>query len=88
MGTVLQFKSKEISMQPQLDTLKQYTEFLIEYDPDDNLVYISGLTKDDFWDEISIEDDVAEPESYAWGYHDCLKQMGYFSTVSQVDYEE
>ena len=71
-----------------LDTLKQYSEFMIEYDNDENLVYISGLTKEGFWDEISIQDDIAEPESYAWGYHDSLKAQGIFSTVTPVEYED
>lgn len=65
-----------------------YTEYLIEYDTENNVVYISGLNKDLFWEELFIEDEIAEPESYAWGYHDALKEKGYFSTVEQVVYED
>ena len=75
-------------MNPLHDTLKKYTEYMIEYDTDDNLVYISGLTKEDFWDEIDIQEDIADPESYAWGYHDSLKSQGIFSTVTPVEYTE
>lgn len=86
MGNVIEFKRG--NMTALLDTLKQYSEFMIEYDVEDNMVYISGLTKDKFWDEIIIEEDIAEPESYSWGYHDALKSQGIFSTVTPVEYED
>lgn len=61
-----------------------YSEYFIEYDNENNTVYISGLDPDDFWIEVAIETDVAEPESYAWGVYDTLKRHGIFSTVDQV----
>ena len=70
-----------------LDKLNQYTEFMIEYDTDALVVYISGLDKDGFWFDLSIEEDVNDPESYAQGYQTALKELGYFSTVTKVVYE-
>lgn len=70
-----------------LDTLKKYTEFMIEYDNDALVVYISGLDADGFWFDLLIEEDVNDPESFALGYQTALKERGYFSTVSKVVYE-
>lgn len=70
-----------------LDALKTYTEFMIEYDNDALVVYISGLDSDGFWIDLLIEDEVNDPESFAQGYHTALKERGYFSTVTKVVYE-
>jgi len=63
----------------------EYLEYFIEYDVLNNAVYVSGLDKDNFWTEVSTETDIAEPESYAWGYHDSLKLQGIFSQVEEID---
>lgn len=65
-----------------------YTEYMIEYSNDENIVYISGLDLDLFWQEILIEEDIAEPQSYAEGFQDALKTMGIFSTVSEVEFDD
>jgi hypothetical protein len=53
-----------------------YTSYLVEYDNANNVVYISGKDMDGFYIEFGVQDDVAEPESYAWGYADALKYQG------------
>lgn len=70
-----------------LDNLTKYTEYLIEYDTDALVVYVSGLDENGFWFDISIEDEVNDPESYAQGYQSALKERGYFSTVTKVVYD-
>lgn len=70
-----------------LDKLNLYTEFLIEYDNDALVVYISGLDKDGFWFDLLIEDGVNDPESFAQGYQTALKERGYFSTITKVIYD-
>lgn len=67
--------------------MTKYNEYLIEYDPDNLMVYVSGLDGDNFWDELFIEEDVNDPESYALGYQDSLKAQGIFSTVQKVIYD-
>lgn len=68
----------------------EYSEYLIEYDNHNNIVYISGLDPDQFWIELETQSDVADPESYAWGRHEAYKQLNIFSTIINVDeiYEE
>lgn len=56
--------------------IPEYISYLIEYDLESNTVYVSGRDVDDFYDELSVQTDVAEPESYAWGYADALKAEG------------
>lgn len=70
-----------------LDTLKNYSEFMIEYDNEALVVYISGLDADGFWIDLSIEDEVNDPESFAQGYQTALKERGFFSTVTKVVYD-
>lgn len=68
--------------------IDKYTELFIEYSNEDNSVYISGLCRDgrnDFWEEIVVETDIADPESYAWGVSDILKRIGMFSTVQEIN---
>ena len=69
-----------------IDNLKKYSEYMIEYDNDALVVYVSGLDEDGFWFDIDIQDEVNDPESYAWGYHDALNEKGHYSTVSKVVY--
>lgn len=68
-------------------TLGEYSEYLIEYDQEALVVYISGLDSDQYWDEILVETDLNDPESYAYGYRDALKLKGIFSSVVKVEYE-
>lgn len=65
-----------------------YSEYLVEYDNENNCVYISGLDSDMFWNEFQVETDIAEPESYAWGYAEAMKYNGFTVTVSEVEYED
>lgn len=60
-----------------------YSEYFIEYDLDNNTVYVSGLTGGEFWEEVAVQTDVAEPESFAWGFYEALKTQGIFSTVER-----
>lgn len=69
-------------------TLREYSEYLIEYDTEALVVYISGLDSDQYWDEILVETDINDPESYAEGYRDALKLKGIFASVVKVEYEE
>lgn len=45
-----------------------YTEYMIEYDADNLVVYFSGLTPDGYWDELACHEDVNNPEEFAEGY--------------------
>lgn len=67
---------------------KKYMEYLIEYDNINNSVYVNGMTPEGFWEEISTEDDIADPESYAWGVHDTLVSTGFKADVVDVDFED
>lgn len=62
----------------------KYSEIFIEYDVENNVVYISGLLNGEFWEEFDVQTDVAEPESFAWGFHEALKHKGLFSTVDRI----
>ena len=61
-----------------------YTEYMIEYDNDENCAYVSGLDEDGFWIHLEFQDDIADPESYAWGRHESYKQLNVFSTVVNI----
>lgn len=67
--------------------LSEYTEYLIEYDTEALVVYISGLDSDLYWDEIKVETDVNNPEEFALGIQAGLALKGIFSTVTKVVYE-
>lgn len=70
-----------------LDRLKNYKEFQVEYDPDHLVVYISGLDADGFWTELDCQTDVNDPESFAQGYDEALRSLGYKSEVMNVSWE-
>ena len=61
-----------------------YTEYFIEYDLDLLMVYVSGLTTDDFWEEIATFDDVNDPESFAQGLAEGYKLNGHFASIESV----
>jgi hypothetical protein len=67
---------------------KEYTEYLVEYDNDNLVVYVSGLDSDDYWEEIACHDEVDDPESFAEGIREGFKQAGFFVTVIPVEYED
>lgn len=68
--------------------LSEYSEYLIEYDTEALVVYISGLDADLYWDELRVETDVDNPEEYAHGIRAGLEIKGIFSTVTKVVYED
>lgn len=54
--------------------MAKYSELLIEYDIEEDVVYVSGLVDGEFWEEFStLTPDIADVESFAWGIHDGLK---------------
>jgi len=65
-----------------------YTEHLVEYDNDLLMVYASGLTEDDYWEEYETFEEVDNPESFAEGYAARLRKDGAFVTVIPVDIEQ
>lgn len=52
--------------------MANYSEYLIEYDDVNLIVYLSGLDPNGFWDEISSFDDVNESEDFAEGLKEGL----------------
>lgn len=64
-----------------------YSSYMIEYDNINGVVYISGMTPEGFWEEFSTQDDIAEPESYAYGVHDTYDALGFDVEITEVDYE-
>lgn len=68
--------------------LSEYSEYLIEYDTEALVVYISGLDADLYWDELKVETEVDDPESFAQGIQAGLAVKGIFSTVTKVEYED
>lgn len=64
--------------------MTKYSEYLIEYDLDENVVYVSGLIEDEFWEEFFVEEPDTDVESYAWGLHDGMK-MFHDRTITVVN---
>lgn len=62
----------------------EYSEILVEYDLELLMVYVSGLTPEDFWEEFKEFDDVNDPESFALGYAARVREEGKFVTVEPV----
>jgi len=62
-----------------------YREYLIEYDNDALMVYLSGLDEDDFWIFIRQWEDVDNVESFAEGYAESLREQG--ETVQVIPVE-
>lgn len=60
----------------------EYLEYLIEYDPQNLVVYVSGLTKDSYWEEFDCYDEVNDPESFALGLEAGYKKNGKFASVT------
>lgn len=66
-----------------------HTEYLIEYDEANLVVYLSGLDKDGFWDEITCYDDVNNPEEFAEGLKEGLTVFGSMTiTIAPIDYSD
>lgn len=71
-----------------INMISEYTEYLVEYDLELLMVYVSGLTVEGYWEEIREFDDVNDPESYALGYAQRMREDGRFTTVSPVFIEQ
>lgn len=65
-----------------------YTEYFVEYDNENLIVYVSGLTKENFWEDVTMFEDVDNPESFAHGYVESLKKSGEFASSGPVVYED
>lgn len=66
-------------------TTQGYNELLVEYDNDHLVVYISGLTDDDYWEEFDCFDDVNNPEDFAQGIVAMYHKFGYTAKASPVN---
>lgn len=68
----------------------EYSEFLVEYDLELLMVYISGLTPEGFWEDIRELEDVNDPESFSEGYAQAMRDRGLFVSVVPVliEYED
>lgn len=67
--------------------MNNYEEYLIEYDNDTHMVYISGRDKNNFWFDIENYDDVSSSlVDFAEGYAQNLRNMG--KRVDIVDISE
>jgi len=55
--------------------INSYKEIVVSYDIDLLLVEVDGLDKDDFWHSILIQDDLNDPEEYAYGVFDVLSKL-------------
>ncbi|QIG73051.1 hypothetical protein EVB99_060 [Rhizobium phage RHph_N3_19] len=62
----------------------EYSEYIVEYDEELLMVYLSGLTPEGYWEEICDFDDINDPESFAHGYQEALRADGKFCTVMPV----
>lgn len=62
-----------------------YTEFAVEYDQANLVVYLVGLTPDGFWDELAVHTDVNNPEEFAEGYAARLRDEKKFVTIQQIE---
>ena len=64
-----------------------YSEYMIEWDDINLVVYVSGLDSDGFWDELYTHDEVNNPEEFAEGYAARMIDQGLFVTIVKVDPE-
>lgn len=65
-----------------------YTEYLIEIDPQVLMVYINGLTEEGFWIQLFSHEDVNNPEEFAEGYAQRMRDEGLSVSIADVsDYE-
>lgn len=64
--------------------ISEYTEYLLEYDMELLMVYLSGLTVEGYWEEIREFDEVNDPESFAEGYASRMRDDGHFVLVEPV----
>ena len=55
--------------------LNSYKEIVVPYDIDLLLVEVDGLDKDGFWHSILVQDDLNDPEEYAYGVFDVLSKL-------------
>lgn len=68
----------------------EYSEYLLEFDEDLLMVYLSGLTPESYWEELREFDDVNDPESFSEGYAQRMRDDGLFVSVVPVliEYED
>lgn len=65
--------------------VNNYSEYLVEYDNEALVVYLSGLDEDGFWIELDVWDEVNDPESFAQGVQESYKRLDIFSTILKVE---
>jgi len=63
----------------------EYTEYLIEYDNDYLVVYVSGLTPEGYWEEFEVHDEVDDPEDFAFGMVEAFKISGSFAQAQPIN---
>lgn len=66
----------------------QYTEYLVEYDNDHLIVYVSGLTPEGYWEEFRVEDEVNNPEDFAQGVVATFMSQGIFAQAQPILLDE
>ena len=67
--------------------MKEYLEYLIEYDTENNVVYVSGLDSDGYWDEIGCRES-DDPAKLAIELADELEERlgdDIFVTIADVE---
>jgi hypothetical protein len=77
-------------MNAVIDNLAKYNEYLVEYDNNSLVVYLSGLDDDGFWWEIDCQTDINSPEDFAQGYQEAMLRKGFivsFENVTNYDFD-
>jgi hypothetical protein len=67
-----------------LDNLGKFEEYMIEYDNENLVVYVSGLDADGFWIELAVHTEVNSPEDFAQGYQEAFTAKGIYSTIENI----
>lgn len=65
--------------------MTKYLEYLIEYDNENLVVYVSGLDEDGYWFELDCHEDVNSPEDFAQGIEQVYLSAGEKVSVVSVD---
>jgi len=64
-----------------------YSEYLVEFDNVNLVVYVSGLNPDGFWEETAVIDDAENPENFAEGYAQSMRDAGLSASVVEITFE-
>ena len=62
--------------------MAEYTEYLVEYNNETLMVYLSGLDADGFWNDIANHE-ANNVEEFAEGYAQRLRDEGKFVTITE-----